>query len=72
MIVEVKQKIGEGKIIFICDSAVFTDDLWKVDSYENEQFAKTLLKYSVSWDGTVVYDFSKHVNAYSGHKLYPL
>jgi len=75
MIVEVKQKSGDGKIIFICDSAVFTDDLWDLDSnkasYENDAFSKALLKYSLSKQGTVIYDYSKHVNPYSGHKLYP-
>ena len=76
MIVEVKQKTGTGKIIFICDSAVFTDDLWDLEtqkaSYENDAFAEALLKYSVSRDSTVVDDFSKHVNVHSDHKIYPL
>jgi len=63
---------GEGKIIFMSDTGIFTDDLWDLSAdYENSEFCKDLLKYTVSRQGTVIYDLSKHENYQSGHKLYP-
>ncbi|UCH88791.1 MAG: hypothetical protein JSV49_11195 [Thermoplasmata archaeon] len=69
-IIEV-DNFGEGKIIFLSDSGLFTDNLWGLGSYENEFFCKDLMKYTVSRQGSVVYDFSKHDGYLSGHKQYP-
>lgn len=69
-------RFGEGRLIFIGDSGLFTDDLWELEtykaSYANKAFCQTLIKNTVSKEGTVIYDFSKHENIQSGHLTYPV
>jgi hypothetical protein len=67
---------GAGKMIFIGDSALFSNDLWDREtnkgSYQNKDFCDALLKYTISPQGTVIYDYSKHENIQSGQLVFPL
>jgi hypothetical protein len=71
----IELRYGDGKMIFIGDSGLFTDDLWDRETaqatYQNDKFCEALLKYTVSPQGTVIYDFSKHEKYTSGHLLIP-
>ena len=70
----VEVSYGSGRMIYLSDSAIFTDDLWSREtataSYENSEFCKALVKNMVSKQGTVIYDYSKHINKHSGHLVY--
>jgi hypothetical protein len=66
---------GQGKIMFIGNTGLFMDTVWDretyIGSYKNREFCVELLDQMVSKKGTVLYDFSKHVEPQSGHLLYP-
>jgi hypothetical protein len=65
----------QGKMFYIGDTGLFTDDLWARDTnkadYQNNEFVQNLLKYTISRQGTVIYDFSKHETYTSGNIWYP-
>lgn len=71
----IEAQFEKGKFFFIGNSGIFIDDLWDLErgrvDYRNRQFTEALLKRSISDQGTVIYDFSKHIEIQSGHLLYP-
>lgn len=68
----VKARVGEGTVVFISDSGLFTNDLWNKKGYDNAKFTKTLIQsLLISENGkdlnehNIVFDESRHQEQYT-------
>ena len=78
IIVEVAE--SKGKAVFISDASMFTNDLWRVTSvdedftgrtYQNNEFIIDLVYSMASPDGEVIFDSSKQTAGFSNYHGYP-